>query len=299
MPLPNLIPAGGPVPVQHTTFAVDAVGRYVCSTWQEATANGGAPFSAVVIGAGMYGAYCAAKIFRRHPTSASSCSTPAGSSCRSTCRTLPGSDSTCHRRSRRRAIQAWHASSSGGSPGVAMSIFPASPTAPAASRSSGAGGVRRLTAADLQRWPPATRQYLEAHYLDLESEIGVVPATDFVFGDLFDVLRSEIVTAAATLPHIETAIGSNGVEVAPLAVQGSAPSSGLFSFDKYSSLPLLVEADPRRGRCLRRERREPPAVSRADRSCHQAARCRRHGAHDRGRRRWPTHSCCRSAPSAP
>src|SRR3954464_1190514 len=67
MPLPNLIPAGGPVRVQNTTFAVDALGRYVCNTWDEATANGGGPFDAIVVGAGMYGAYCAAKIFRRHP----------------------------------------------------------------------------------------------------------------------------------------------------------------------------------------------------------------------------------------
>jgi len=64
MPLPNLIPAGGPVNVQSTTFSIDALGRYLCSTWDEATGSGGAPFSAVVIGAGMYGAYCATKIFR-------------------------------------------------------------------------------------------------------------------------------------------------------------------------------------------------------------------------------------------
>ncbi|MFL6046009.1 MAG: hypothetical protein ACJ72M_12910, partial [Propionibacteriaceae bacterium] len=41
---------------------------------------------------------------------------------------------------------------------------------------------------------------------------------------------------------IETTMGSNGVEIAPLAVQGSSPVSGLFSFDKYSSLPLFIDA---------------------------------------------------------
>ena len=56
MALPKLIPAGEQVQVQHTSFSVDALGRFVCSTWDEATANGGAPFSAIVIGAGMYGA---------------------------------------------------------------------------------------------------------------------------------------------------------------------------------------------------------------------------------------------------
>jgi hypothetical protein len=48
--------------------------------------------------------------------------------------------------------------------------------------------------------------------------------------------------AIAAVPNIEATIDNSGVEVAPLAVQGSAPESGLFSFDKYSSLPLLVEA---------------------------------------------------------
>jgi choline dehydrogenase-like flavoprotein len=52
---------------QETAFAIDAVARYVCSTWQEATASGGPPFDAVVVGAGMYGAYCATKIFRLKP----------------------------------------------------------------------------------------------------------------------------------------------------------------------------------------------------------------------------------------
>ena len=60
MPIPPLVPTAGQVPVQTTTFAIDALARYACSTWDEATANGGAPFDAVVIGAGMYGAYCAA-----------------------------------------------------------------------------------------------------------------------------------------------------------------------------------------------------------------------------------------------
>jgi hypothetical protein len=71
VPIPNLVSGGGQIPVQTTTFSIDALGRYVCSTWDEATGSGGAPFSAVVIGAGMYGAYCAAKIFRRIPRAGS------------------------------------------------------------------------------------------------------------------------------------------------------------------------------------------------------------------------------------
>ena len=66
MPIPPLAPSAGTIDVQRTTFSIDVLGRFICSTWEEATANSGPPFSAVVIGGGMYGAYLAAKIFRRH-----------------------------------------------------------------------------------------------------------------------------------------------------------------------------------------------------------------------------------------
>src|SRR5713226_3102884 len=52
------------VSVQDTTFTLDVLGRYICSTWDEAVTNSGVAFDAVVIGAGMFGAYCAEKIYR-------------------------------------------------------------------------------------------------------------------------------------------------------------------------------------------------------------------------------------------
>ena len=65
--LPRLIPASDStdrVEVQATTLGLDLVSRYHCSTWDEVFGNGGAPFDVVVIGAGMFGAYCAEKIYR-------------------------------------------------------------------------------------------------------------------------------------------------------------------------------------------------------------------------------------------
>lgn len=53
-----------PVDIQDTEFARDLLGRYVCSTYDEAVNNGGRPFDVVVIGAGMFGAYVADKIYR-------------------------------------------------------------------------------------------------------------------------------------------------------------------------------------------------------------------------------------------
>ncbi|MCI0540263.1 MAG: DUF1080 domain-containing protein [Verrucomicrobiales bacterium] len=52
------------VEVQDTTLGTDIVSRYHCNTWEEVLANGGAPFDVIVIGAGMFGAYCAEKIYR-------------------------------------------------------------------------------------------------------------------------------------------------------------------------------------------------------------------------------------------
>ena len=68
MPLPVLNPGTSSVDFQNTSFSIDAVGRFICSTWEEATQNGGPPFTAVIIGAGMYGSYLASRLFRHKPS---------------------------------------------------------------------------------------------------------------------------------------------------------------------------------------------------------------------------------------
>jgi hypothetical protein len=56
--LPRLLPDNNArVEVQDTEFTLDVVGRYVCSTWDEVVNINGVAFDAVVIGAGMFGAY--------------------------------------------------------------------------------------------------------------------------------------------------------------------------------------------------------------------------------------------------
>jgi hypothetical protein len=61
MPLNRLTDSGQPIvpppDVQHTTLGVDVLGRYICSTWDEATADGTRRFDAIVIGAGMFGVH--------------------------------------------------------------------------------------------------------------------------------------------------------------------------------------------------------------------------------------------------
>jgi hypothetical protein len=98
------------------------------------------------------------------------------------------------------------------------------------------------TAADLNNWPQATAAYLNANYGLLEDEIGVSPTTDFISGPLFVALRNAVQGATPGVANIELGLGINGVVDAPLAVQGQAPASGLFSFDKYSAMPALIGA---------------------------------------------------------
>ena len=68
MPLDRLVDSGQqitpPPDVQRTTLGLDALSRFICNTWEEATANGTRRFDAIVIGAGMFGGYCANKIYR-------------------------------------------------------------------------------------------------------------------------------------------------------------------------------------------------------------------------------------------
>ena len=242
MPIPNLVPGGGQIPVQTTTFSIDALGRYVCSTWDEATGNGGAPFSAIVIGAGMYGAYCAAKIFRRHPGKRVLL-LDAG-------RFLV----TEHVQNLARiGLNVAAPIDPAHDPGVARELvwglpwrgnvqFPGLAYCTGGKSLFWGGWCPRLTPGDLAAWPSSVKTYLDANYSTVESETGVVPSADFIFGDLFSMLNSEVAAAVPTVADIEASLGQGGVEPPPLAVQGNAPASGLFSFDKFSSMPVLVEA---------------------------------------------------------
>src|SRR5262249_44262404 len=62
--LNRLQDTGTPVALQDTTLSIDVLGRFICNTWDEVVNNGGVQFDAVVIGSGMFGAYCAEKIYR-------------------------------------------------------------------------------------------------------------------------------------------------------------------------------------------------------------------------------------------
>lgn len=221
---------------QETTFSVDMLGRFICNTWDEAVNNGGLPFDAVVIGGGMYGAYCAEKIYRAGgrvlvleagPFLASEHIqnlTQMGLNAPGPARVFFNQDDP-----KTRSLvwgNPWHSAES--FPGLAYCV---------GGRSIFWGGWSpRLTNADLAQWPAELVTYLANTYPPVEEETGVNPTTDYISGPLFQTLFSRFQAVQGAVPTVD------GIEEAPLAVQGAAPAPGLFSFDKYSSAPILSDA---------------------------------------------------------
>src|SRR6266852_2289930 len=241
--------------IQETTFGIDVQGRYVCNTWDEAVGtigNGGFAFDAVVIGAGMFGAYCAEKIFREsgkarrvlvldagsflvseHVQNLSNIGLGVGGAVRAA---VNGEEPSPQNQVANGAPTwglPWHSNEP--FPGLAYCV---------GGRSLYWGGWSpRLTAVDLARWPAELAQYLNGTYNDVEREIGVDPTTDYISGPLFDELLKVFKAAAKQVPSVDR------IDEAPLAIQGAPPAPGLFSFDKYSSAPILitgVRSRPRR-----------------------------------------------------
>jgi len=100
------------------------------------------------------------------------------------------------------------------------------------------GWCPRLLDEDLAQWPPSVAQYLKQNYSLLEQQTGVDVKTDFIQGPLFELIKTRIGAAVQAMPSLNL----DTVEDPPLAVQGQSPASGLFSFDKYSSITGLIEA---------------------------------------------------------
>lgn len=234
--LQRLHSSGSPVEVQETALAIDVLGRYVCNTWDEAVNNGGAPFDVVVIGAGMYGAYAAAKAYRQG----------AAQGLRVLVLEAGPLLVTEHVQNLSR-IGLNVAGPVASDPGVARERvwgLPWRSNQPFVGLAYAVGGrsiywggwAPRLTDADLAQWPKEVADFLNQVYRDVETEIGAWPTTDYVNGPLQDELATRFDKARPSVPTVDK------IEDAPLAVQGQSPGSGLFSFDKFSSAPILVDA---------------------------------------------------------
>src|SRR5882724_3102222 len=252
--LPRLLPdPNSRVEVQDTEFTLDVMGRYICSTWDEAVTNGGVAFDVIVIGAGMFGAYCAEKIYRHgnvrglvldagcllvteHVQNLARVGLNAGGAVK-----VEFNNQAPGPRER-----VW------GSPWRSQTPFPGLAYCLGGRSLFWGGWSPRLTKADLAAWPQAIRDFLQNPagsacdpslkvppvdaYCATEREIGVVPSTDYISGPLYDELKKQFDSVKGQVPSVDA------IENAPLAVEGAAPASGLFAFDKYSSAPILVDA---------------------------------------------------------
>jgi choline dehydrogenase-like flavoprotein len=223
---------------EQTSFTTDAMGRFLCSTWAEATGNGGPPFDVVVLGAGMYGAYLAAKLRDVQPgkrvllLDAGSFLLPEHlQNISSVPLAIPGPMNPDRDNGAARD-EVWGIPWRGNVdfPGLAYCL---------GGRSIYWGGWCPLPdPADLAGWPRSTRESLAAEFGAVRTEIGVDTTADFLNGALQDGLEQTLKGVAPGL----AGLAAGTVLAAPLAVQGEPPAPGLFGFDKYSSVPILMEA---------------------------------------------------------
>jgi len=246
MPLQELVPAANPArdDVQQTAFTYDVIGRYICNNWQEIVAAQGAgsyPFDAVIIGAGMFGAYCAEKLYRAGgPSALRILLVDAGAFLlQSHIQNLPqqlggkiGGPNYLRTRDDTSGAQnvIW------GIPWISNEAFPGLAYCIGGRSLFWGGWSPALTDADFTNWPNDVVTYLKssAGYPSTAEEIGTATTTDFI-------TKSPLFNALMT--GIQGAIPLDGVtEVneAPLAVQGTPPRSGLFAFDKFSSAPFII-----------------------------------------------------------
>ena len=245
--LNRLLETTVPTEVQETAFSIDVLGRYICSTWDEATNNGGVAPDVVVIGAGMSGAYCAEKLYRG--SNLRVLVLDAGSFLVSQhVQNLPqiglnaapaivvvsNSQDPAPGAAEHQRVWGWPWRSNVAFPGLAYCI---------GGRSLYWGGWSpRLTRTDLAGWPSAIAGFLqgppgtEDAYQRTEKETGVYDKTDYISGPLYEELKKKFTAVQPLVPTVDA------IEDAPLAIQASPPASGLFSFDKYSSVPILVDA---------------------------------------------------------
>ncbi|MCG6864603.1 MAG: DUF1080 domain-containing protein [Thiogranum sp.] len=253
MALNRLFDSGVPLPppdVQSTTFSVDGLARFTCNTWDEIiAAQGETSFDVIIAGSGMYGAYTASKLFELGRRMADESHAPRVLVLESGPFLITEHIQNLTRRS----------TPLGGlvaeplvEPGQTNADSFVTHSRCVGGKSLFWGGwAPRFQPEDLDRldengrrlWPQEIKDYLNhsgwpGGYALCETEIGAQPVQDFINGPLYEALKSraETVITNGDVPALKAVLPP------PVAVQGEAPGSGLFSFDKFSSLPLLLDS---------------------------------------------------------
>ena len=97
----------------------------------------------------------------------------------------------------------------------------------------------------------------DGYFRQASEQIGTTATNDFIFGELHTALRAQLRqgidanTVTDAIPLAQLPLHLDGVPnaqqnlfklEAPLAVQAQPPHAGFFPFNKFSSLPLLIES---------------------------------------------------------
>ena len=246
---------------QTTTFSIDAISRFVCNTWDEVMAADPASIDVVVIGSGMYGAYVASKLWEFGSSLGAAAPRVL---------VLEGGPFLISEHVQN-LTGFWPVDQLVNEPVVGPN-FQFDLDEPSGNNLAGnfspharciggkslfwGGWTPEYTEADLRRadspWPSEVVDYLfqpgvatddvDDGYPLINREIGTIPVSDFIKDTMMFQAIKDRAENVFTNVALENGSRLTAVEDPPIAVQAESPLSGLFSFDKYSSLPLLTDA---------------------------------------------------------
>ncbi|MBR0799958.1 GMC family oxidoreductase [Bradyrhizobium jicamae] len=224
--------------IQDTTFSIDAIGNRICSSWETVNAaNESQRFDVVVVGAGMFGAYCAEKLFRRDTSKKLKILVlDAGAFF------LPTHVNNLPLGGMPDGV-VWARPWTGEAPFVTDGNKRALAFCIGGRSLFWAGWSPELMPDDLARWPADIRRFLASAegYDYTATEIGSNQTTDFIAKtDTYKKLDKAL--RAAAKKKISDVAQIDLVGEAPLAVMGSRPTPGIFPFDQYSSATFLIDA---------------------------------------------------------
>lgn len=224
--------------IQKTTFSIDVIGSRICSSWDRVNeANEKQSFDVIVVGAGMCGAYCAEKLFRRDTSGKLRILVlEAGPLFLPThVNNLPLSGL--------RDDSVWARPWTGEAPFVTDNSKRGLAFCVGGRSLFWAGWAPELMPDDLARWPQEVHAFLKSDegYRSTAAEIGSSKTTDVIPKTTNHVRLSRALQAAAR-ENVYGKAHMDVVEEAPLAVMGSSPTPGIFPFDQYSSVTFLIDA---------------------------------------------------------
>ncbi|MGH8548722.1 MAG: family 16 glycoside hydrolase [Methylococcales bacterium] len=261
---------------QTTDFTRDVLGRYTCNGLDEALASidptrsaSARPFDVVIVGGGSFGPIFAQHLMYRDPTGARRILVlEAGplmlpehvQNLPMLGLNVPGPTSVDSGVTRNEVWGLpWRTDVPRGFPGLAYCL---------GGRSVYFGGWSpQLLASELRadKWPASVIAELNGplpggsngYFRQAAEQIGTTATNDFIFGPMHTALRTRLrqgidnsqVTGA--IPLAQLPLYLDGIPnaqrnlfklEAPLAVQARPPRSGFFPFNKFSSMPILMEA---------------------------------------------------------